>query len=524
MSERTDGSASAEQPGQPVAHEESTGAAGTAGARGRRSDRHHGTHRHPWLRRAVFGIAAFLVVVLVLAIGVYLKLTGNINRVDISGALGRRPSQAATTDAKTNLGPLNVMVMGSDTRAGEGSAFGSVSGARSDTNLLVHLSADRKSAIVVSIPRDSMTKAPRDCKNKADTVQAGVMRQWNDNFTLGGPACTIRTFEGLTNIYVNHYVVIDFRGFQSMVDALGGVTVCTPAPINDPLSGLHLPAGRTKLNGVQALGYVRARYTIGDGSDLSRIDRQQAFLASVIQGATQSSLLLRPDRLFEFLDAATKATTTDMGVGEMKDLAESMRNIGLSQIRFVRLPTEPYPADPNRVQWTSSAETLWTAIRGDQPLPGTKAPATSGTPTPSPTTTPPLTVSPANIAVRVTNDSGVPGVAKAASQALGVQGFTIVSYLTGTGPVTHGVLVRYGPGRAESARTVAAAFPGAQLREDPLLGSTIELSLGLGSPAAVAVSNRLGTQPLPNATVSATPAPSTTPTIKARSANQDICS
>ena len=522
MSEPTPGSAQGED---ATAGDDSAASDDTAAsAPTRRADRHATAHRHPWLRRVVFGIAAVLVVTLVLAVGVYLKLTGNINRIDISGALGRRPAPAATTDKVTNLAPLNVMVMGSDTRQGQGSSFGSVSGARSDTNLLVHLSADRKTAIVVSIPRDSMTKAPADCKNKSDTVQNGVMRQWNDNFTLGGPACTIRTFEGLTNIYVNHYIVIDFGGFKSMVDALGGVTVCTPTAINDPLSGLKLPPGRSKLDGVQALGYVRARYTIGDGSDLSRIDRQQAFLSSVIQGATQSSLLLRPDRLFRFLDAATQATTTDMGIGDMKDLAESVRNIGLSQIKFVRLPTEPYVADPNRVQWTSAADALWAAIRSDQPLPGTKAP--TATPTGSPTSDQPLTVSPSAIQVRVTNSSGVPGIAKQAAAALQVQGFTVVSYVTGTGPVTKGAVVRYGPGRSEAARTVAAAFPGAQLKEDPLVGSTIELSLGAGSPNAVAVSNRLGTQPLPSPSVTASQGPAATPvpTIKARSANQDICS
>ncbi|WP_230208935.1 LCP family protein [Nostocoides sp. HKS02] len=529
MSEPTHGSAEGEDATTQASAV--TGDDATGDQPQRRSDRHTGAdHPHPWLRRVVFGIAAFLVVLLVLGIGVYLKLTGNINRIDISGALGRRPSPAATTDAVTNLAPMNVFVMGSDTRAGQGGNFGAdiskagVEGARSDTNLIVHLSADRKSAIVVSIPRDSMTMAPRDCKNKSDTVQNGVMRQWNANFTLGGPACTIRTFEGLTNIYINHYVVIDFRGFQSMVDALGGVTVCTPQAVNDPGSGLKLPAGRTKVNGQQALSYVRARETLGDGSDLSRIDRQQAFLSSMIQGATQSSLLLRPDKLFRFLDAATQATTTDMGIGDMKDLAESVRSIGISQIRFVRLPTEPYVADPNRVQWTASAQTLWQAIREDKPLPGTKAPAGSTKPTPSPTTTQPLTVSPGVISVRVTNDSGVPGMAKQAAAALRVQGFTVVSYLTGSGPVSHGVVVRYGPGRAEAARTVAAVYPGAQTREDPLLGSTIELSMGIGSPAAVAVPNRLGTEPLPKESVTATQAPTPTPSIKARAANQDICS
>jgi hypothetical protein len=167
---------------------------------------------------------------------------------------------------------------------------------------------------------------------------------------------------------------------------------------------------------------------------------------------------------------------------------------------------------------------LWQAIREDKPLPGTKPPPGTTTPTTTPTTTSPLTVSPADIQVRVTNDSGVPGLAKQAAAELKVQGFRVVSYLTGGGRVSHGVVVRYGPGRAEAARTVAAVYPGASTREDGLLGSTIELSMGVDSPAAVAVPNRLGTEPLPNQTITPTQAPTPTPTIKARTANQDICS
>jgi len=499
----------------------------------RRSERHtQQQHRHPWVRRAIFGVSSVLVVVLVLGIAAYVKLNGNIHRLDITTALGDRPDQAATTDAQTNLKPLNIMVMGSDSR--EGTKLGKqqteygIYGARSDTNLVVHLSADRKSAIVVSIPRDSMTKAPKDCKNPQDKVADGVVRQWNSNFTMGGPACTIRTFEGLTDIYIDHFVVIDFRGFQSMVDALGGVTVCTPVPIDDKDSHLKLPAGKTKVNGKQALGYVRVRKTVGDGSDLGRIDRQQAFLSSVIQEATKSSLLLRPDKLFRFLDAATGAMTTDSGldVGEMRDIAQSVARIGTDQIRFVKLPTESYPADPNRVQWTPAAETIWAAMREDKPLPGTKVPSGTTSATASPTTTePPLTVSPDKINVRVTNDSGVPGLAKQAAAALSVQGFQVDGYVTGTGDPTKGVVVRYGPGMEDEARTVAAAFPGAQIREDQLVGSTLELSMGLNSPQAVEVPNRLGTDPLPSPSVTATaPRTSATTTIEARTANQDICS
>ena len=495
----------------------------------RRADRHK-DHKHPWLRRGGIAVAAALAVALVLSVVAYVKLTGNINRVDITEALGKRPQKQATTDVNTKLGPMNIMVMGSDTRAGSGNEFGSsrsISGARSDTNLVVHLSADRKSAVVVSIPRDSMTKAPRSCSDKEWSPETGVVRQWNANFTLGQEACVIKTFEGLTGVYIDHFVVIDFRGFQQMVDALGGVTVCTPVPIDDKEAKLKLPAGKTKVDGKQALGYVRVRKTVGDGSDISRINRQQAFLSSVVQEATSSSLLLRPDKLFRFLDAATHSMTTDsqFGIGQMRDVAQSVARIGMDQIRFVTVPIEAYPADKNRVQWAPAAsDALWEALREDKPLPGQKPPPGTKTPKPSPTTSAPLTVAPNLIRVRVTNDSGAPGLARQAAGALEVQGFRIQGYVNGTGVPGKGTVIRYGKGMKEAARTVAAAFPGSKIRQDDQLGSTIEVSVGQGSKDVVEVPNRIGNTPLPSATVTAPPVPSSTVTIKARTANQDICS
>lgn len=260
--------------------------------------------RRRWARQLAWVVCIALV--LSSAVGVvYVRLASNIHRLDISALLGEdRPARAQ--------GPLNVLVMGSDTRTGIGTTkFGTDTvegGAHSDTNLLVHLSADRQRAVVVSIPRDSMTRAPRDCTDPRSRAQDGPVRQWNRNFTLGGPACTIRTLEAATGVFVDHFVVVDFRGFADMVDALGGVDVCTPVPIRDEDSALDLPAGRHHLDGEQALGYVRVRKTLGDGSDLGRIERQQAFLSSVAQEATSSRLLARPDRLYRFLDAATRSS------------------------------------------------------------------------------------------------------------------------------------------------------------------------------------------------------------------------
>jgi len=483
-------------------------------------------HRHPWLRRGSIAIAGALVLLLVVGVLGYIKLNGNITKLDLTKALGKRPSNSASADKVTNLKPLNILVMGSDTRDLGTRSFGTTEGARSDTTLLVHLSGDRKSAVVVSVPRDSMTKAPRDCKDPNSKVADGPIRQWNANYSLGGPACLIRTVEGNTGIFIDHFMVLNFVGFQSMVDALGSVEVCVPTAVNDSKSKLHLPAGRSRVTGAQALAFVRVRHNIGnDASDLGRINRQQAFLSAMVQEATSSKLLLRPDKLFRFLDAATKSLTTDPAMANlnaMREVAQSVVGLKTSQVKFVTVPIEDYPPDKNRVQWSASASALWKAIRDDAPLPGSKPvprPKPTGTAT---TAVPVLTIRPDKIAVHISNASGVTGRARQAAEDLRIQGFNIIGFSTGNDP-KNGVTVGYSSPYLEEARTVAAAFPGATLVKDESAGNVIQVTLGSGSPYVVPVPNRVGTIPLPTRTATAAPTPSSAVTIKARSADSNIC-
>jgi LCP family protein required for cell wall assembly len=498
----------------------------------RRSDRrrsHRHTHRHPWLRRVAW-VAGLLVVALVVTLGVAVwKLNGNVSRVDVSKALGTdRPTPTAKTEA------LNILLLGSDTRAdlstdeyGQDTIEG---GAHSDTNILVHISADRQNVLAVSIPRDSMVPAPADCR-ASTPKSAWVVRQWNYNFNKGGPGCTIRTLEGNTGVFVDHYAVVNFEGFATMVDALGGVEVCTPIAINDPASELHLTPGRHLLDGRDALGYVRVRKTITGGSDLNRINRQQAFLSSVVQKAVSTDMLKRPDRLFSFLNAATKALTTDpqLGLGEMTDVARSLQNVGAENIQFVTVPTEEYPKDHNRVQWTSAADLIWKAIRDDRAIGEESSPSPSPSGSPSATASAePLTVSPARISVRILNGSGIKGLASQEAQALRVQGFAAVTVGDSPGAST-GVLVEYSAHQAEAARTVAAAFPGAQLEQNSTLGDVIQVTLGTGAPHVAVLPNRVGSTPLPTPSVSASAPPqasgsaSPSPSISTRSADESIC-
>ena len=177
----------------------------------------------------------------------------------------------------------------------------------------MHLAADRESAAAVSIPRDTMVPIPECTRDDGTVVPAQEVQMFNEAFSAGGPACTIKTVEALTKVRIDNYIVVDFTGFKDMVDALGGVKVCLPYAVNDPQSHLDLEAGTQTVRGQQALAYVRTRHGLGDGSDLSRIDRQQAFVGSMVSKVKDKGLLLRPDRLYNFLAAATKSLTTDFG-------------------------------------------------------------------------------------------------------------------------------------------------------------------------------------------------------------------
>ncbi len=232
-------------------------------------------------------------------------------------------------------------------------------GQRSDTTILLHLSADRSRAYGVSIPRDSVVDRPSCLDNAGKPISDAVTgTMWNEAFNVGGPACTIRQFISLTHVPVSHWIVVDFAGFKSMVDALGGVEVCLPHAVDDPIGRITLPAGTHKFSGDQALDYVRERHDLGNGSDIGRMKRQQAFIASMAHQAINANMLARPFSMLKFLDAATKSIHLDEGIGSLAKIAGlgyKFRNIGLDKIQFVTTPWEVDPSDPNRVVWAPEA-------------------------------------------------------------------------------------------------------------------------------------------------------------------------
>ena len=350
--------------------------------------------RH-WPRKKILIWGASSLALLLVAVAgsgyVILKhFNANLEQDDIRGLLGAQP---------VNLHPQaeNIMVLGSDSRQGLSKAYGSgLVTDQSDTLMIIHIPADRKWAEVMSIPRDSWVNIPA-CRMGNGQVSAPQQFKINEAFAIGnldgnhtalGVACTVKTIEQDTGIYINHFIVVNFTGFENMVAALGGVYECNPTPINDPKSNLHLAAGTHLLTPAQALGYVRARYTLGDGSDLERIGRQQAFMSSLVSRV--KSELLDPIAIYRFLDAATKSVTIDSQLGGIKglyDLGESLRAIPSSKIAFFTIPNFPrgevVPGDTANVLWTQPEDSrIFASFRDDVPASSTLfAPATSGTKT-----------------------------------------------------------------------------------------------------------------------------------------------
>ncbi len=298
----------------------------------------------------------------------YKKLEGNIHAVSIGDALGTDRPKAV--DVQGPKEPLNVLVMGSDNR--DGTNIGGDTPGLSDTTILLHLSADRKRAYGVSIPRDAMVERP-ECRSKdGKATVPGGLTQFNAAYAVGGPACTIKTVEKITDVRIDHFVVINFAGFKEMVNAINGVTVCVPQEVNDNVGHIHLPQGTYKVNGNQALDYVRVRHGIGaPNGDIGRMKRQQAFIAAMVQKVVSKGTLANPVRLYRFLDAATQSLTTDTGFAHLKELASlgaSLKNIGLDNVQFITVPNQPYAPDPNRLLIAPEATELWRRIRFDDSL------------------------------------------------------------------------------------------------------------------------------------------------------------
>ena len=322
-------------------------------------------------------------------------LQSRVDRIGVGGLLGDEKERPGTEAPDSYNGrAVNLLVLGTDSRSGENNVDGSegsdeVSVARSDTALLMHVSADRKRIDAVSIPRDTLVDIPEGKRLDGDTTGAEEDGQFNSAFANGagtgndkkaiasGAACTWKTVEKMTDIRIDDFVVVDFNGLSKVVDSLGGVHVQVAEAIDDPdYTGMTLDEGCQKLDGQTALQYARVRHGVGDGSDISRISRQQSLMNAMVSKALASSVLTKTG----FLTSTLETLTTSERIGELttlSGLANSVKGIGTDKINFITMPNEP-AADENRVVPTENAKKVWAALKEDQPVPAeAAAPATT---------------------------------------------------------------------------------------------------------------------------------------------------
>ncbi|MFI5680341.1 LCP family protein [Streptomyces cellulosae] len=470
-------------------------------------------------RRTLMVLLSLLVLVASGATWLYLRLNGNISTFDAGGLSDDRPPAGASKGE-------NVLVIGSDARTDGNVALGGGDKddiGRSDTTFLLHIYADHQHALAVSIPRDTLVTIP-SCKLPDGTwTREQTDTMFNAAYSVGqtaegNPACTQNTVEHLTGLRVDHTVVVDFKGFARLTEVVGGVKVCLPQDVYENDLDPHrttpgrllFKKGEQTVAGQRALDYVRIRHGIGDGSDIGRIKRQQAFVASLLKEVKSRGLTAT--KLLPLADAATSSLTVDPGLGSADKLisfAMSLKDIDLHNTKFVTLP---WRYEGSRVAIVQpDADALFAALRADRTIDGAnagartrKSPAAAPSPAPSP-------VSGAGIDVTVYNGTTVTGLAARAAAALTADGFAVIGTATAASQDHTTTLIEYGPGLASQAHTVARAFPGAGI--EPVTRSGVSVVLGRSyadSPGAVA-------SPVPAAVPSEV-------ADGARSADDDPCS
>ncbi|MEU4927108.1 LCP family protein [Streptomyces yokosukanensis] len=403
------------------------------------------------------------------------SLDAGIARVDAFKDMKNRPRAGHGT---------NVLLVGTDGRdkitERERRQFrlGGVPCHCTDTMMIVHISENRDRATVVSLPRDSYAEVPPHTDDASGQQHTGHPIKLNAAYAEGGPQLTIRTVENMTHVKIDHYLEVDFASFMKTVDVLGGVRICTTTPLKDSYTGLDLAAGTHTLSGGQALQYVRARHIDG-ASDLGRMKRQQQFLAALIERATSSGVLLNPMRFRDVTRAVLGSVRADEGFGadELLDLGRAMRSFSPSSSEFTTVPIAQMNYDVKGIgstlKWDSAkSDQLFTALRDDTSLTADQ-PHHAHTPAPAP-----VDVDPRQIRVQVANGTGTEGLAGRVDSALAATGFaTTRQPVTAPAHVPHTV-ISYDPRWDRSARSLAVALPGSELRAVPGQGPLLKVTAG----------------------------------------------
>jgi LCP family protein required for cell wall assembly len=342
----------------------------------------HGNSNKP---RRIGKVISFTLKTIAVGLGAILAITG-ITAFDVYNQINQdnivlvKPTvtddtETVPTDTPAGIdGPINMLIVGSDTREDQGIDFGEVESELADVIMLLHISADRTNASVVSFPRDLLVPIP-SCPDPEGGSFGAMSRQMiNSSIGYGGVACTHLTVQNLTGLEIPYVAMIDFKGVIEMSNAVGGVEVFLEKAVNDPTTGLSLEAGVNVLQGVDALAFLRARKGIGDGSDLNRISNQQLFLRSLFDKVKSEGVLNNPVYLYSLASAAARnmrLSESMSDLGTMFNLASALREIDSSQLAFLRIPVRGArgEGEAGRLEpITSEADKLFEQIRNDVPV------------------------------------------------------------------------------------------------------------------------------------------------------------
>ncbi|MFB6642583.1 LCP family protein [Streptomyces chartreusis] len=431
-----------------------SGRHGGGGSRGGR-----GTDGRPRRRRVLRWSATVLAVVILGTAGAgylyYQHLNGNLKKDDLN--LGDAKDRAAESEANAaGQTPLNILLIGSDARdteenqklGGAKETFGGTPLA--DVQMLLHVSADRSNMSVVSMPRDTLVDIPK-CTDpdSGDVFESRQRTMTNQSLGRGGPGCTVATWEKLTDIHIDHFMMIDFSGVVSMADAIGGVPVCVDKNIHSKDSqghgsGLKLEKGTTYVKGEQALQWLRTRYGFEDGSDLARAKAQHQYMNSMVRELRKNAKLSNPNKLRKLAEAATNALTVDEGIGtvaKLYDLAGELKKVPTSRITMTTMPNQYVGS---RVEPTEDATKLFRLVREDIALDGKDKKKTTEEKAP----TDPAAAD-GEIAVQVQNGTRTDVLAPVSGRATTVagllvdKGFTRAVADSSTTPTADTTVVRY---------------------------------------------------------------------------------
>jgi len=346
-----------------------------------------------------------------------------------------------------------------------------------DTIMIVHISEDRERASIISLPRDSYAETPAHTDQITGERHGPHPIKLNAAYAEGGPNLTVRTVEDMTHVKIDHYLEVDFTSFMKTVDVLGGVQICTAQPLKDRYTGLNLTAGSHLLNGGQALQFVRARHVDG-ASDLGRMQRQQRFLAALVEQATSGGVLLNPMKFRDVTRAVLGSVRADkeFGTDELLDLGRAMRNFSPRSSEFTTVPIGQMgyvvKGIGSTLKWDAAKSAkLFQALRDDKPLAVRGARPTAAAVH--------VEVAPQQIQVQVENGTTTTGLGERVDRALAATGFrTTHRPISARDRTVRRTVISHDPRWDRSAKSLAAALPGSELRAVAGQGAVLKVTAG----------------------------------------------